>query len=160
MKGVPFVILFTLLFSFPAFSESPLDAIKDRSLELSITTKVLEDESTVIWNVESSEVTVSGEEVTVKLNGDNIIILAEITPYLLDDGSVLLVAKGDVILSSEEDGLQYKTTLKSLPVTMGEKAYFFPLGLAFDSRENIYTIQLEIQVNEFSETEEEPLPKS
>jgi len=155
------VIFFLILIGSGILSaEGPLDVFKDKKLEVSIITKVLEENSEVIWNVESSEVTISGQTVTVRLNGETIRILAEITPYMLDDGSILLVAKGDVLLSSEDEGLQYKTTLKSLPVNLGEKAFFFPLGVAFDADKNIYTIQLEIQVDEASGSEEERPPQS
>lgn len=155
MKGFAVLLLTTVLTSFSLYAEGPADVFKDTSLEVKITTRVLEEETEVVWNMESSEVTVSGETVTVKLNGDKVRVLAEITPYLLEDGSILLVARGDVLLSSEEEGMQYKTTMKSLPVDFGEKAFFFPLGVAFDSKENIYTIQLEIQVNEAPKEEDQ-----
>ncbi len=160
MKKTAVIILLVLIGTSTLSAEGPLDVFKNKKLEVSIVTKILEENSEVIWNVESSEVTVSGRTVTVKLKGESIRILAEITPYILDDGSILLVAKGDVLMSSADEGLQYKTTLKSLPVNLGEKAFFFPLGVAFDSDKNIYTIQLEIQVDEASGSEEEQPPQS
>lgn len=148
MKASVVLLLLALSLPLQAQGKGPLDDYKDTSLKVSIVTRVLEEDSTELWNMESSEVTVSGETIAVKLQGEDIVILAELTPYLLDDGSILLMARGDVFLSSDEDGLTYKTTMKSMPVDPGEKVFFFPLGVAFDSEENIYTIQLEIQVDE------------
>ncbi|MBN2051032.1 MAG: hypothetical protein JW760_11340 [Spirochaetales bacterium] len=156
---LPPMLLLTFL-AFPLQADTPLDDFRDKSLELTVITRVLEDEESVVWHVESNEVTISGETVTVKLNGESVKILAEITPYILDDGSILLIARGDVLLVQDGEEYQYKTTLKSLPVSLGEKAFFFPLGVAFDSEENIYTIQLEIQVDEATHSYEETSPRS
>ena len=105
-----------------------------------------------IWNMDSSKLTISGMAVNLKLYGNDMMILADITPYLNDDNTILLVAQGEVWISSDEsDGLTYYTTMKSLPVESGEKIIFFPLGLAVDSNSNVYTMELEIQVIPYSE---------
>ena len=64
----------------------------------------------------SSKITVSGEAVKIKLTGDNLVIIANITPYLNPDNTIFLVAKGEIFLSDSTDteDVKYYTTLKSL----------------------------------------------
>ena len=111
-------------------------------------TRILGTENETVWHMESSKVTISGEAVSVKLKGENIVVIANITPYLNVDNTIFLVAKGEIFLSEKADSeeVKYYTTLQSLPVENGEKVMFFPLGMAYDSNSNFYSMEMEIQV--------------
>ncbi|MBI9104039.1 MAG: hypothetical protein JEY99_16610 [Spirochaetales bacterium] len=124
----------------------PLDYLAEKELVVSLSTRIMETQEKTLWKIENTKITLSGEAVSVKMAGENLVIFAQITPYMQDDGTILLVAEGEVFISSEEEGTQYYTTLKSLPVHAGEKVLFFPLGMAVDSEQNLYYIELEIQV--------------
>jgi hypothetical protein len=97
---------------------------------------------------------IEGKKLSVNLNtrilgGENeTVIIADITPYFNPDNTIFLVAKGEIFLSDSDDSeeVKYYTTLKSLPVDVGEKVIFFPLGMAYDSKSNFYVIEMEIQV--------------
>ncbi len=147
-------ILIIIIMFFPQASiisesleDSTLKFLQNKTLAVNISTRVIQKNQETLWHMESSKLTISGRAVKVQLKGDNVLIFARITPFSLEDGTILLIAQGEVWLSSKQnEGLEYYTTLKSLPVKAGEKVLFFPLGVVVDSKSNVYTIELEIQV--------------
>ena len=134
-------------------SEIDFDYIEGKKLSVNLNTRILGGENETLWHMESSRVTVSGEAVKVKLTGENLVLIADITPYFNPDNTIFLVAKGEIFLSDSDDSeeVKYYTTLKSLPVEVGEKVIFFPLGMAYDSKSNFYVIEMEIQVLSFED---------
>ncbi len=147
------VIIFLPVFHISGYEDtSNLKFLEDKTFTVNISIRLISEEQVNIWNTESSKITISGRAVNVKLYGEDILINADITPYLKEDNTILLVAQGEFWISSrEEEGVNYYTTMQSLPVESGEKIIFFPLGLALDSESNIYTIELEIQVMPYRE---------
>ncbi len=130
--------------------ENPLDYIHDKTLEVSITTRVVGKDRVNIWKTHSERLTISGKSVNVLLTGEKLKVKAHIIPFVHDDGSILLVAKGEVWAGNTDgEDLDYYTTVKSLPIDPGERVIFFPVGLAVDSQEQLYTIELEIQVQPY-----------
>ena len=151
MKQFLSAISLLFLVSSGLFAQSDgfdLKYIEDKQFSINLTTRILGEKNETIWHMESSKVTISGEAVKIKLSGDNLVIIANITPYLNPDKTIFLVAKGEIFLSDSTDSedVKYYTTLKSLPVEYGEKVVFFPLGMAYDSNSNFYSIEMEIQV--------------
>jgi hypothetical protein len=121
----------------------------EQVLNLTIAARVSEAGENAVWNVESTECTVSGRSVSIKLLGSNIVIVAEFTPYVGENNSIVLVAQGQVWISSAaESPLKYLSTLKSIPVNMGERVLFFPLGVKTleATTDNTYDIELEIKI--------------
>jgi hypothetical protein len=117
-------------------------------INLNIAARVSETGEDAVWKVESSKSTVSGRSVSVKLVGDNIVILADFIPYRDKGDSIVLVARGQVWISSPaEEPLKYLSTLESIPVKVGEKVLFYPLGVKSleATSDHAYDIQLEIQ---------------
>lgn len=132
----------------PQLDESFYSAL-EQTLNINIAARVSESGEKAIWNVESSELTIPGRSVSVKLVGSNIVIVAQFTPYVGENETLFLVAQGQVWISSPlEDKIKYLTTLKNIPVTLGEKVLFFPLGVKNVEREgkNLFNIELEIKV--------------
>ena len=151
MKGVKlgFSAILTVLFLTGLSAQETgdeLDYLASRELVVSLSTRIMETQEKTVWKMDNTKITPSGQAVSVKMSGENVVIFAQITPYLQNDNSILLNAQGEVFISSEEEGTQYYSTLKSLPVVPGEKVLFFPLGMAVDSEKNLYYIELEIQV--------------
>jgi len=142
-------LLFLLTFSLSAQSgDFDIKYIEGKKLSVNLNTRLLGTENETVWHMESSNLTISGEAVRVKLKGENLILIANITPYLNPDNTIFLVAKGEIFLSDSTDSeeVKYYTTLQSLPVEDGEKVIFFPLGMAYDSNSNFYSMEMEIQV--------------
>jgi len=127
-------------------------------LDVNIAARVSEAGEDAIWTVESSELTLPGRSVSVKLVGKNILVLAQFTPYLKENDEIILVAQGQVWISSPmKDEIKYLTTLKNIPITLGEKVLFFPLGVRNLEQEgkNLYNIELEIKVLPFNRPQEQ-----
>ena len=151
MKRLFYAASLLILFNCNVFAQTAgldLSYIKNKQLSINLTTRILGDENDTIWHMDSSQLTVSGEAVKVKLTGENLVVIANITPYLNPDNTLFLVAKGEIFMTDTTDSeeVKYYTTLKSLPVTVGEKVIFFPLGMAYDSNSNVYSMEMEIQV--------------
>jgi hypothetical protein len=108
--------------------EDLLPSLQDRALVLDITVRVLEKDSQEIWNSSSSKVTIPGRAVGVKLVGSNVVVAINFTPYLTQEGNTILVAQGQIWVNVSEQGIQYKTTIQTIPITFGEQVYFLPLG--------------------------------
>jgi hypothetical protein len=128
--------------------DQALALLKDKALAVHITARVTENGKQTIWNMDLSEVTIFGRSVTVKLNGSNIVVVATFTPYRETSNSVLLVAQGQTWITSPVDKqVKYATSFRSLPIDMGEKVLFYPLGVNVQTEKygNI-NIELEVRV--------------
>jgi len=127
--------------------DDALKYLKDRTLNLKIITRIVDEQGKTIWDTEMSRITISGKSVKLKLSGVNILVITDITPYIRNDQTILLVSQGEVwIGSSESEELNHYSTINSLPVLSGESVLFFPLGMIETMDTKIYNIELEIQV--------------
>lgn len=132
-----------------------LKLVQENAFKIIITARVIANNEVSVWNMEVSRLTISGKTVNVKLTDENIIVIAYITPYLEEDGSITLMAQGHVYLSnSKKKGVQYVSSVKSLPIELGETVLFYPLGVPEDNNKNNendhFIIELEIQVLPYS----------
>lgn len=148
--------------------EETLNLILDKALSVHIVARITEGNRETVWNMELTRVTISGRAVTVRMEGSNLVVLAEFTPYRESDDSILLVAQGQTWISHEgEDDVVYHPTFQSLPVRIGEPVVFFPLGADTDEGSDglgvpggdaaslgEFNIELEIRVSPFVESAE------
>ncbi len=131
--------------------------VLEQVLDVNIAARVSEIGEEAVWKVESSELTVPGKSVSVKLVGKNIVVNAQFTPYVTENKGVILVAQGQVWISSPvDDQIKYLTTLKNIPVQLGEKVLFFPLGYkdVKEKEKNVYSIELEIKIMPYNRQSE------
>lgn len=148
------IIFFALLFSsfcsiFGVDVDEALKYLEDNALNIKIITRIVDERGITVWHAEMSRITISGKSVKVKLQGVNILVITDITPYIRNDRTILLVSQGEVwIGSSDSEEINHYSTIKSLPVSMGESALFFPLGVIETIDRKIYNIELEILVNQ------------
>ncbi len=126
--------------------QNALSFLKENIILLKVTTNVLDSTGKKIWTTELSKITINGRSVKIKISGLNVLVIADITPYLHENNTILLVSQGEVwIGSSNSDTVRHYATIKSIPVSSGERVFFFPLGIIKAPSET-YTIELEIQV--------------
>lgn len=126
-----------------------LKYLEDKALSIKIITRIVDEKGNTIWDTEMSRITISGKSVKVKLSGVNLLVITDITPYIMDDSTILLVSQGEIWMgSSESEEMKHYSTIKSIPVISGESVIFFPLGVIKASDAEIYNIELEIQVNQ------------
>ena len=151
-------ILFLLLLSLfritaqAGDSQETLKALMDEALRVNIVARILPSDERSNFNVEKSRLTIPGRPVVVQFTGNNISIDAILTPYLKEDGRIILVAQGQVwtLDPQAEKPVRYLSSLKTLPISLGEKIIFFPLGIPRDAtRSDVFNIALEIEIVPF-----------
>ncbi len=133
-------------------SQETLKALMDEALRVNIVARIIPFDERFNFNVEKSQLTIPGRPVVVQFIGNNISINAILTPYLKEDGRIILVAQGQVWSSEPqaEKSVRYLSSLKSLPISLGEKIIFFPLGIPQDAtRRDVFNIALEIEIVPF-----------
>lgn len=133
----------------PKKIEDSFYTVLEQALNVNIAARVSEAGENAVWNVESTELTVPGKSISVRLVGSNIVIVAQFTPYIGEGDSLILLAQGQVWISSPaEESMKYLATLKSIPITLGERVLFFPLGVKSLEQKsgNMYNIELEIKI--------------
>jgi hypothetical protein len=123
-----------------------LELMSENVFSVNIVCRIYQGGEVSTWNMEVSKYTISGRKVIVNLQGSNLQIKAEITPYVDKEG-VLLLAQGQVWANEEgEKKVRYSSTMKSLPVQFGDKVFFYPLGINKDPESKMFILELEIQV--------------
>ena len=138
--------------------ETALKGLLDDALQINIVARMLPPNDMKISQLDSSmQLTIPGRSVAVSFVGENIIINASLTPYLLNNGNLVLVTQGQVWFSdpvaedTAENVVEYLSSFQSIPVTLGEKIFFFPLGIPDDmTSSQSFNIALEIQIVPFS----------
>jgi hypothetical protein len=129
-----------------------LQELLSKALTVTVSARILPpdtEEETPIWNAESTKLTIPGRSIKVRLDGDNVRIYLICTPYLQDDGGVLLLAQGQVWFTEPQDNEnRYVSTFYSIPVSYGEKILFFPLGVSSPDtpQKKHLNIELEIKI--------------
>ncbi len=149
-------IVFLFLATVPLFSQ---DAVIDESLALllegaftvNIAARIVDqDHNETVWNMELTRITVAGKAVEIRMEGRNIIVEAEFTPYRQTDDSLILIAEGRTwITGTEPSDVQYRTSFTTLPIRLGEPVLFLPLGVnrvPVDT-ERFGRLNIELEVN-------------
>lgn len=139
--------------------EKALRLLSEQALSVNIVARITEGGQETVWNMELSRVTISGRAVTVRLDGTNVVVVVQFTPYQESDEGLLLVAQGQTWVSGAAgDEVQYRTSFRSMPVILGEPVVFFPLGARVDGlsveddRYGSFNIELEVQVVPYKTT--------
>ena len=140
----------------PAPDVDPKDALQQllsSALSITISARVVppdaQKEDGSIWNEESTKLTISGRAIKVRLDGDNVRIFLICTPYVQEDGSVLLLAQGQVWFTEPTDKeSRLYNTFYTIPITFGEPVFFFPLGVSdtVQPEEGYFNIEVEIKI--------------
>ncbi|MDA3950354.1 MAG: hypothetical protein PF508_14195 [Spirochaeta sp.] len=136
--------------------EDALNELLAGALTVHINARIVdEDQNEEVWNMDLTRVTISGRAVTVHLDGRNIIVHAEFTPYWESENELLLVAQGQTWIETGKPGEdpEYRTSFTTLPIRLGEPILFLPLGsgqLPVDTqRFGRLNIELEINVERY-----------
>lgn len=156
-RGVLYPIIVILLGSAALSAQEPdvpdaLQDLLDGVLQLHISARIIDDGADdAVWTMDVTRVTVSGRAVSVRLDGSNITVLAEFTPYWEDEESLILLVQGQtwVYDGSDETDPEYRTSFTTLPIRLGEPIVFLPLGsgrIPLDT-ERFGRLNIELEVN-------------
>ena len=151
---LPALVAVTLAAPFGAAQDSALEEslryLLDNALEIRIGLRLGPDDQSVSQNSLQTEVTIPGRAVDVHLTGENLRVEAVFTPYVDALGEITLVAQGQVWLADAGgDAIRYATTFRSVPIGIGEKLLFFPLGVAERLADEV-TLRLEVEIAPFT----------
>ncbi len=139
----------------PLDPEAILRQLQNDVLRVIIRARVIAEDDTVVWNMEMDELTVSGRGVEIRLNGENLAVKVQFTPYRQEKDSIMLVAQSqNWVKNANNNKLIYQTSLKSLSVTTDEPVLFYPLGVDPDNG-NRLNLELEIMISRYN-LEKEP----
>ena len=126
-----------------------LEKLQSEVLRILIQARVLSANRDVIWNVGIDELTIPGRGVELRLNGGNIVVDVEFTPFRQRNNTIMLVAQGETwIKNDSNDRIRYQTSMKSIPINSGAPVIFYPLGV--DPRDgNTVNLELEVTVSQY-----------
>jgi hypothetical protein len=156
-------IVFALAVAQAAGQETPpdpnaaLQELLSSALTVSISARILPrdtQDDTPIWNAESTRLTIPGRAIRVRLDGENMRIYLICTPYVQEDGEVLLLAQGQVWFSEPTDNeSKYSNTFYTIPVSFDSPVFFYPLGVAADGspEKGFFNIEVEIRIGRYGE---------
>jgi hypothetical protein len=79
------------------------------------------------WNESLRKATLSGQPVSLRLVGANVVVVVQFTPYIRRTQKSLL-AQAQIWMEVPGQGMRYQTSMQTIPLEFGEPIYFFPLG--------------------------------
>jgi len=132
-----------------ASSAGALPRASRRSLVLNINGRVLNQDQEVIWNESHEKITIPGSPVGIQLVGSNIVVAVQFTPFIRRRNGNVLVAQGQIWINDpNRGGVNYYTSIQTIPMEFGEPIYFFPLG---ESQQLNPSIEIILVVNPYRE---------
>ena len=110
--------------------DESLELLLEGALTVHINARIVDqNRNETVWTMDLKRITVSGKAVEVRLEGSNIVVEAEFTPYRESDDNFILIAEGRTwVTSGTSEETQYRTSFTSLPIHLGEPVLFLPLG--------------------------------
>lgn len=132
-----------------------ISELRNDVLRVSIEARVLGPEGQQLWNMNMDELTVPGRGVLLRINGENIVIQVEFTPYRQEDRNIMLLAQGSTWISGSEDNkVRYQTSLKSIPIELGTPVVYYPLGVESGDGDRP-NLEIELVVSSYAQSENE-----
>ena len=150
MKKILAIVLFAIVSASHGASDDLNDLLhmlQDNVFSVNVIGRIYDGGQVNSWEMDVAKYTISGRSVSLRLEGKDLIVIADITPYVDNEGGVLLVAQGQVWVDEPGEKLvKYSSTMKSLPINLGDKVYFYPLGIAQNYESEMFILELEIQI--------------
>lgn len=130
-----------------------IDAFLEGALRININARIVDSgRAEAVWMMDLTRVTIGGRSVRVQLDGANIVVVADFTPYWESEDELLLLAQGQTWVTDQgADGkTTYRTSFTTLPIRLGEPIIFLPLGTDLDTNHlGQLNIELEIYVERY-----------
>jgi len=102
------------------------EALQDKALTVTVQTQVSESPDAPAWEAKEIKSTLPGSSISVKLVGDSLVVLVQVTLYKSPEG-LLLVTQAQVWIR-DQDTIHYHTVLNTIRIAYGEPVVFYPLG--------------------------------
>jgi hypothetical protein len=118
-------------------ADSPLRDLfprfRGQAFVLDIDARIIGQNQNVTWNEAHRKITIPGRPVGLKLVGANIVVAVQFTPYIRRSAQKFIVAQGQIWMDVPNQGMQYRTSMQTIPIEFGETIYFFPLGASTEN---------------------------
>jgi len=101
------------------------------------------------WEAKELKYTIPGTPVSVRLLGQEVVVVVSITPYRSTGKGLMLVAQGQVWYKDGES-VHYRTTFDTINLLFGERVYFYPFGMKDDGSA---PLRVELIVNSYRNLE-------
>jgi len=122
------VNIFSLNLFSDEINEETLARILKDAVTISVHSKIVIHEKENNWESDLSKVTIPGRTVTLLFETETEKLSIELTPFKYDDTTYMLTAMSNFWHEGEE-GVQYRSSFKSINLQLDELILFYPLGL-------------------------------
>jgi hypothetical protein len=118
----------------PGSIESIPLSMRGEALAVSVRALVNHKETGEPWQASERKYTVPGTPVSVKMMGSDVAVVVSMTPYRTKEGSLFMIAQGQVWFREADGTVRYRSTVDTVGVNFGEKLLFYPFGVYADGR--------------------------
>jgi len=131
-------------------TEEALKGLIDKALAINVSSRLLQSNENEAWKVDTSRLTIPGRAIQINLEGDNVRVSIEFTPYKGNDTDLVLLAKAEIWISHNgKEQVEYQSSFHTILMNYKEGILFFPLGRKnediHDTGENELVITVEIE---------------
>jgi hypothetical protein len=109
-------------------------SMRGEALAVSVKALVNHPDSQEPWQASERKYTVPGTPVSVKMMGSEVAVVVSMTPYRTKEGSLFMIAQGQVWFRDADGTVRYRSTVDTVGVNFGEKLLFYPFGVYPDGR--------------------------
>ncbi|GMO55885.1 MAG: hypothetical protein Ta2G_15490 [Termitinemataceae bacterium] len=106
----------------------PLTSLKDNEAKSELAAATAKPEDIEPWSKVVEKITIPGKPVSIKIMGDDIVLVIFFTVYPQQKGKGTLTAQGQVWIQNEGNDVQYKATSQYVPLEFGKTVLFYPIG--------------------------------
>lgn len=123
-------------------------SIRSEALAVSVRALMNHPEIQEPWQASERKYTIPGTPVSIKLVGSDVAVVISITPNRTRDGSLFMIAQGQVWFRDTDGTVRYRSTVDTVGVNFGEKLLFYPFGVFADGNA---PLRIELVVEQYKE---------
>jgi hypothetical protein len=125
-------------------------SIRGEALAVSVRAMVSHPENKEPWQASERKYTVPGTPVSIKMMGSDVAVVVSMTPYRTKDGSLFMIAQGQVWFRDSDGIVRYRSTVDTVGVNFGEKLLFYPFGVYANGEA---PLRIELMVDPYNEND-------
>jgi hypothetical protein len=152
IRKMPLLICLIQLLSTALYSDETNEETLARLLKEAVTifvhSKIVVQEEKTGWESDLKKITIPGRTITLFYETENEKLTIELTPFKMEDGSYVLAAMSN-FWHEDSDGVQFRSSFKSIELEKEELILFYPLGLKTQEALTGGSIYMELGIKVF-----------